>query len=550
MTRNQRKKFHIVLIKPSKYDDEGYVIRWVWGVTGSNSLACLYALAEQAASERILGDDVEIVIHVYDEVYQKVPVRKIRGLQRQGDKVLVCMVGVQTNQYARALDLAMICRSQGLTCMIGGFHVSGSLAMLPEIPAEIRKAIDEGITIVAGEVERQWNSLIRAAYEGRLERVYNFLAEKPDLRGVPGPCMPEISVMNFFGRMATFDAGRGCPFKCSFCTIINVQGNEMRGRTADDIEKIVRRQHGAGVKDFFICDDNFARHKEWEAIADRLIDLKENHGIRLSIMIQCDTAVHRIPRFIEKMARAGVRRVFIGMESVNPENLKAVGKHHNQLKEYRKMLQLWHKAGVLTMAGYIVGFPGDTYGSIMKDVEVLKNELPLEFPEFFIMTPLPGSADHRELYLAKKLPVTDTNLYDSTHVCFDPPRMSREELMRAYQDAWRSFYSKEHIRTLLLRRKGPRQRILRNVLIWFCASIWLENTHPFLGGFFRRKGRKERRPGLPVEPALPYYARRIAETVRYAFGLLKLVLEIYGMVREANQPQNAGYTDAALACES
>jgi len=542
-----KKRFHVILIKPSKYDDDGYVIRWLWGMVTSNSLACLHALTKSAVGDGVLGPDVESVIHVFDETVQEVPVKKLsRSIRRAGDRAVVCMVGVQTNQYARALDLSLEFKQEELPVMIGGFHVSGCLEMLPDMQPEIQQAMDSGITIVAGEVEVRWAELLKAAYESRLELLYNFVADKPDLVGTPGPILPNNTVRHYFNKQTSFDAGRGCPFKCSFCTIINIQGNTMRGRNADDIEKLVREQYAQGNKHIFITDDNFARHKEWESIADRLIDLKENHGIRLSLKIQTDTACHKIPRFIEKMTRAGVRRVFIGLETVNPDNLRATGKYHNQLSEYRKMLQKWRKHGALTFAGYIIGFPGDTYESIMRDVDFLKRELPLDHAEFFIMTPLPGSKDHQKYYLDKVPMERDTNLYDTAHICKEHPKMSREELERAYQDAWKSFYSDEHLKTMLLRWKGPRRRLLRYSLIWFCATVFLDGIHPLLGGFFRFKGRKIRRPGMPREAIVPYYFRRMWEIVRYVVGILRITEKIFRFAREANLPQNANYIDAAI----
>ncbi len=539
--------FHIILIKPSKYDDDGYIIRWAFGMITSNSLACLYGLTQDVVAKGILGADVPLVVRSLDESYQKIDVKKIsRRVRDAGARAVVCLAGVQSNQFPRAMDLALAFRKEGLQCMIGGFHVSGCFAVLPKVPQEIQKAIEAGITVVAGEIENEWGHLLKAAYEERLEPAYNFLDRKPCLAGVPGPIMPAEGMSRFFNRQSSFDAGRGCPYKCSFCTIINVQGQEMRGRTADDIEKLVRTQFAGGVDHFFITDDNFSRHKDWEAIANRLIDLKENHGMRLTLKIQVDTVAYKIPRFVEKMARAGVRRVFIGMESVNPKNLKAVGKQQNQLGEYRKMLLTWMDHGVLTYAGYMIGLPDDTYESVMKDVEYLKRELPLEHVQFFIATPLPGSEDHLK-FLRDKVPMAeDLNLYDTTHACMDHPRMTKQELERAYRDAWGSFYCDAHLRTLLLRRKGPRRRILCNSLIWICANSRVAKIHPFLGGLFRIKGRKQRRPGMPVEAFLPYYANRMTDLLVYTIKLLWMIRRINKFKREANRPENADYMDDAI----
>ncbi|HOW60021.1 MAG TPA: radical SAM protein [Candidatus Omnitrophota bacterium] len=542
----KRKKFHVILVKPSKYDDDGYVIRWWRGIVTSNSLACLHALTQSAFADNAFLPDVEPVLHVFDETVQKIPVKKLsQHIRKNGDRAIVCMVGVQTNQFARAVDLAMMFKKESLPVMIGGFHVSGILQMIPGKTPEIQEAIDLGITLVAGEVEARWPELLRAAYDGKLESVYNFISEKPDLQGAPGPTLPEEMVPRFFNFQTSFDAGRGCPFQCSFCTIINVQGHDMRGRTAEDIEKLVRYVHDRGHKHIFITDDNFARHKDWEKITDRLIELKEKENIRCSIMIQTDTAAHKIPRFIEKMTHAGVRRVFIGMESIDAENLKSVGKYQNQLAEYRKMLQAWRDHGAITAAGYIIGFPGDTYDSIMRDVEVLKKELPLDLAEFFILTPLPGSKDHQQNVL-KKIPMAaDTNLYDTNHTVVKHPKMTGDEIMRAYRDAWGSFYSKEHCRTLLMRRPGPRRRLLFSSLIWFCSCMTLTGIHPLLGGFLRLKGRKDRRPGYPVESFLPYYAGRWWDLISYVLKFGWLILGLWLINREDNE----GYQDTAITPE-
>jgi radical SAM superfamily enzyme YgiQ (UPF0313 family) len=160
----------------------------------------------------------------------------------------------------------------------------------------------------------------------------------PTSPGVPIPYLPRERLKRTAGSITTFDAGRGCPFQCSFCTIINVQGRVSRRRTPDDVEAIVRRNVAQGVKSFFVTDDNFARNKDWEPILDQLIALRERDGLRFKLMIQVDTLCHRIPRFIEKAGRAGVSKVFIGLEAINPESLAGAKKKQNRITEYREML--------------------------------------------------------------------------------------------------------------------------------------------------------------------------------------------------------------------
>ena len=541
------KRFHVVLIKPSKYDEEGYVIRWFRAVLVSNSLAVLNALTEDAARNQVLGPDVDIIPHVFDETVTRIPIRRLAGMaQASGDRGVICMVGVQSNQYPRAVDLCREFVAYGLKTMLGGFHVSGSVEMLPKISPEIQEAMDEGVTIVAGEVEQSWSQLLQDAYRGTLKPYYNFIDDKPALENTPPPFTPREKLRYYVPtRQSSFDAGRGCPFQCSFCTIINVQGRTMRGRTADDVEALIRRNYAQGIREFFITDDNFARHPGWESIVDRIIALREEN-IKIRLMIQTDTMAHRIPRFIEKLGRAGCRRVFIGMETVNPDNLKASAKYHNRVSEYRTMLQAWRDQHVVSYAGYMIGFPGDTYESIMRDVEYLKTELPLDFAEFFVVTPLPGSKDHQQ-YTLKGVPMDeDLNQYDTTQPCMDHPKMSREELRRAYRDAWRSFYSREHVETILKRRQDRRRHNVARQMVWFRSSFFMENVHPLLGGFFRLKGRRQRSPRFPVESIPAYYWRRSKEIILWSVRAAVLLLEMRHLYRKVNRDEYKNYMDAAI----
>ena len=164
-----------------------------------------------------------------------------------------------------------------------------------------------------------------------------------------------------------------------------MQGRKSRYRSADDIERIVRQNAAQKISRFFITDDNFARNKNWEPIFDRLIELREKEGLKINFLIQVDTLAHMIPRFIEKAARAGCRYAFVGLESINPENLVQMKKTQNRITEYRKMFQAWKQAGMVTYAGYILGLPGDTPASVRRDIEIVQKELPVDLLEFTML---------------------------------------------------------------------------------------------------------------------------------------------------------------------
>jgi Radical SAM superfamily len=541
--------FRLWLIKPSHYDDDGYVIQWVRSDMPSNSLAALYGLASECAEQRLLGDSVDIRISVQDETNCRIKTaRIIRQFRKSGGKGLVALVGVQSNQFSRAVDIAGPLVAAGIPVCIGGFHAAGSLAMLPEPPPEIRDAWALGISIFAGEAEGRLGGLLQDAYRGRLKPLYDRDAELPGLEGVCTPVLPRSVLRRQLSARTTFDAGRGCPFQCSFCTIINVQGRKSRYRSADDVEKIIRGNHAQGIHKFFITDDNFARNRNWEAIFDRLIKIREEK-VKITLIIQVDTLCHLIPGFIRKAGLAGVNRVFIGLENINPDNLAAAKKKQNRITEYRTMLQAWKSIGAMTYCGYIIGFPNDTPERLQRDVEIIKRELPVDLLEFFYLTPLPGSEDHQTLHRDGVWMEPDLNKYDTEHVTTHHPLMSADAWRRAYREAWRSFYEPQHIETLMRRAAacGIRPRKIGMMALWFYGSIAIEDVHPLQGGFVRRKYRRDRRPGLPLESPLAFYARYAWEAISKSVRFIALARRYHRIrKRVESDAARAHYRDLAL----
>jgi radical SAM superfamily enzyme YgiQ (UPF0313 family) len=547
---SHKRRFQLVLIKPSHYDDDGYVIRWWRAMIPSNTLAAMFGIAEDCAAREVLGSDVAIDITVIDETNTRVDIKSLVAQLLSHDNFgLVGLVGVQSNQYPRALDIARPFRAAGIQVIIGGFHVSGCLSMLDGSAIELNLCRDMGIAMFAGEAENRFDEVLRDAAAGALAPLYNFLKNLPAMNGTPVPFLPKRHVERTLGLSASFDAGRGCPYQCSFCTIINVQGRKSRFRSADDVEHLVRLNWAQGIHRFFITDDNFSRNEEWEAIFDRLIELREIHGIPLGLMIQVDTLCHRIENFVVKAKRAGVTRVFIGLENINPDNLGAAKKRQNKITEYRSMLLSWKAQGIITLAGYILGFPADTPATIRRDIAIIQKELPLDIIEFFILTPLPGSEDHQALWKSGAVLERDLNIYDAEHVCTTHTQMSAKEWKSIYREAWTLYYTPEHMQTLLRRAAatGVRMTSLVKLLIAFAMMVPLENLHPLQSGLFRLKGRLERRPGLPRESRWIFWPRFAWEVLHNHVVLSWMVIRLTVVAMAiARDPHARAYTDSAL----
>jgi hypothetical protein len=214
------------------------------------------------------------------------------------------------------------------------------------------------------------------------------------------------------------------------------------------------------------------------------------------------------------------------------------------------MLLAWKRVRAITYAGYILGFPGDTPESIRQDIEIIKRELPLDVLEFFCLTPLPGSEDHKVLTQTGVPTDPDMNKYDLEHVVTGHARMSKQEWEAIYREAWNIYYTPEHIRTIL--RRAARFDVgishLSGFLAIFAKAVEIEGVHPLQGGVLRRKSRRDRRHGMSIEPAWVFYPAYGREMVSKTVRMVRHWLAIDRIRREVrHDPARHAYTDAALA---
>ena len=395
-----RRRFCLLLVKPSHYDDNGYVIQWMRSPVPSNSLAALYGLAKDCAERRVLGDDVDIDIHAFDEINTRIHPERLAAMIEAAGAGMVMLAGVQSNQFPRALDIARPLRERGIQVSIGGFHVSGVLSMLNGVDADLDRAKAMGLSLFAGEAEGRLELVLRDADAGALKPLYNYMDDLPGIEGTPVPLL---------GRARAAHHRRH---------------HQLRRRPRLPLSVLVLHHHqraGAQVAPPLAGRRREDRAAELRAGPARLLHHRRQFRPQQGLGDRSSTASSICARSRSstpasssrstrsatscrisstKCARAGIKRVFIGLENINPDNLLGAKKRQNKITEYREMLLAWKSAAVLTYAGYILGFPNDTVESIMHDIDVIKRELPVDLLEFFYLTPLPGSEDHLKLYKA------------------------------------------------------------------------------------------------------------------------------------------------------
>ena len=187
----------------------------------------------------------------------------------------------------------------------------------------------------------------------------------------------------------------------------------------------------------------------------------------------------------------------------------------------------------------------------MRDIEIIKRELPLDILELFVLTPLPGSEDHKVLWQQDAWMEPDLNKYDLNHRVVHHPTMSDEDWDGAYRAAWESFYCLEHVRTILRRTAAsPRGRphTTLTTLLWFKLMTMFEGVHPLEGGAFRGKSRRARRYRLPLESPFVFYPRCAGEIAFKAWRYWSVYRKARVILRDVlAAPDRWTYSDLSIA---
>jgi len=369
-------------------------------------------------------------------------------------------ISVVSNTAFESYQMAKRIRSWGIPVVFGGPHAS----------FEAAEAIQYGDYVLRGEGEEPMIALLEAlAGKKKLSEVPALTYwREGEIIDNPGQhfCQninitPDFSLVHgfkqFYDRKWHFGfaplevlSTRGCPYGCKFCSVIKMSGRKMRNRSVDDvvdeIDNLVKTYRKNNI---FFVDDNFtANRRRAKEILQKIIDRKV--PVKLSAQVRVETA--QDTELMELMQKAGMHVVQIGLESVNPDTLKAYNKKQD-VATMKKSIQTFNKYGIFVFGMFIIGSDHDTATTSRATVKFAR-ELGLVAIELLALGPLPGTELTAELKEENRIITRDWTRYDGNHVLIFAKKLPPSLLQKSILDGYKHFYTLGRAWRYLWKRKG------------------------------------------------------------------------------------------------
>ena len=463
----------VVILKPSKYTADGYVERFRWGFMPNSTVPYMRSMTPAELG----GTPVEV--HTVDE-YVHTDLGYLSLLERpRGGRTLLALVGVQSHQFHRALDLAAYARRNGCLAVIGGPHV---------MTCDTSMLHGRGVSFALAEAELVWPEILDDAVGGELRPVYGADGRwqqeleapvvvppgrqgpaplrHPDARTVPGP---RVSVL------------------CNFCSVIKIAGRRIRSQSIATTLASLRAAKAAGVRTIMFTSDNFNKYPE----AEELLDGHGRGAARAGVL--------RAVRYADRTDRSTWWRCWPrpGASRCSSASSRSTARPcwrpRRDRTVRRRTATLCDCAANTESARTFPtssAFPQDTERDVDEHLEMLR-ELGPTWASFYILCPIPGTEQYDD-FLAEGL-ITEDNLdrFDTTCLTWRHPYFSREQLAGLLFRCYRKFYSSGHAVRNLMHLGWLRSGVLAESVGIMAMSLFnrycaWRRTHPMSGGVMRR----------------------------------------------------------------
>jgi len=336
-------------------------------------------------------------------------------------------ISFMTAAAPRAYEIAREFKRLGVPVLAGGFHPTF-------MPEEVLSHCD---AVCIGDAEPSWPQMLRDLEAGTMKRVYRS-DPYASLRGLKLPRRDLLNPGEYFTRNSV-QTSRGCPNRCTFCSITSFYGAHYRHRP---VEEVIQEIAGLSGKIVLFIDDNI--------VADRAYALNlfsSFKHLKRFWYSQAALTIAQDPELLEAAVESGCKGLFVGLESLSSESLHKAGKVFCPAETYLGAIETLHRDGIAVEAGIIFGFDEDDTKVFDRTLDFLKASR-IELAQITPLTPLPGTVIYGQMEREGRILTKDWGYYDFFHVVFQPKRMTPEELQSGTDEVVRRFYG---TRTILER---------------------------------------------------------------------------------------------------
>tara|TARA_Y100000310_G_scaffold78020_1_gene74596 strand:+ start:6399 stop:7724 length:1326 start_codon:yes stop_codon:yes gene_type:complete len=373
-----------------------------------------YAPLTLTSLASLVPKEINAKVEIYDEGIEDIPYNL--------DADLIGISAI-TGTSSRAYKLANYFRNKGITVVLGGVHPT-------LVPEEAAKYAD---SVVVGYAEQTWPQLLRDFKQGTLQKMYK--EKNINLSDLPLPRRDMLRPRDYL-TINTLEATRGCVHRCDFCVVNAAWGSKPFQKPISDVVKEIESIiEISNKRKLIFLDLNLIADKKYaKELFSALISLNVRWFGLSTVMIAWDDEL------LDLASKSGCNGLLIGFESLSEETLAKTSKKFNSLKDYYKIVDKLHEKGIAIMGCFVFGLDGDNKSVFKRTVDFCI-KAKIDLPRFSICTPYPSTSLFNRLKEEGRILTEDWSLYDGQHVVFEPKNMTREDLYKGTEWAWKEVYS-------------------------------------------------------------------------------------------------------------